>query len=77
MESRIAGIWTELLRTDRVSVDDNFFDAGGSSLLLVRVHHRLEDALGVRVPLVDLFTFPSIRALAARLDSLRSGDHDA
>jgi len=48
MEKIIAEIWKELLNVDKVSVQDNFFDIGGHSLLSVKMLARLEDKVGFR-----------------------------
>ncbi len=66
-EARIAAVWRELLGLEAVGVEENFFDAGGHSLLLVRVHTRLQADLGREFPLVELFQYPTVRSLAARL----------
>ncbi|HLX07031.1 MAG TPA: amino acid adenylation domain-containing protein [Thermoanaerobaculia bacterium] len=67
LERTLAAIWQELLGKERIGIADNFFDRGGHSLLLVRMQARIQQALGREVPLVDLFTYPSIGALAAHL----------
>ena len=67
LESAIAEIWRDVLGRERVGVDDNFFDLGGHSLLLVRVHGRLKKLLGRDVPIVDLFAHPTVASLAAAL----------
>jgi acyl-CoA synthetase (AMP-forming)/AMP-acid ligase II/acyl carrier protein len=54
VEVRIAEIWQEILGEERVGVFDNFFDAGGHSLLAVQVIARLHEHLGVRVQPRDL-----------------------
>ncbi|HYX25277.1 MAG TPA: amino acid adenylation domain-containing protein [Thermoanaerobaculia bacterium] len=74
MERTIAAIWRELLALDRVGIDDNFFDSGGHSLLTVRVYHRLRKALNRELPLVALFEYPTIRALARYLDAGDAGE---
>jgi acyl transferase domain-containing protein/acyl carrier protein len=48
-EKTISEIWKEVLGVQRVSVYDNFFDAGGHSLLAVRVVVKIDKALGVRL----------------------------
>ncbi|HXU31201.1 MAG TPA: amino acid adenylation domain-containing protein [Thermoanaerobaculia bacterium] len=70
LESSIAEIWREVLGREQVGVDDNFFDLGGHSLLLVRVHGRLKKLLGREVPIVDLFAHPTVAALAGHLSPL-------
>jgi hypothetical protein len=62
-EQRLARIWAELLRVERVGRHDNFFELGGHSLLGIRMLSRLQQALGADVPLADLF---------ARHEALRS-----
>ena len=66
-ERQIAALWRELLGVEAVGVDDNFFDRGGHSLLLVRLHSQLQELLGCEVPLVDLFRHPTVGAQAAHL----------
>src|SRR2546428_12723457 len=60
-------MWEELLGVGRVGLEDNFFDLGGHSLLLVKVHARLQKLLAREVAIVDLFKYPTISALAAYL----------
>jgi len=67
LERTVAGIWQEALAVERLGIDDNFFDLGGHSLLMIRVHGRLAEATGLEIPIVDLFTYPSIRSLARHL----------
>jgi acyl-coenzyme A synthetase/AMP-(fatty) acid ligase/acyl carrier protein len=70
LEAELAAIWAEVLRlggVGRVGTSDNFFDLGGNSLLLQIVHTRIETRLGRKVPLVELFEFSTIGALAAHL----------
>jgi len=67
LESALAGIWAEVLGRDRVGVKENFFDLGGHSLLLVKVQARLSETLERKIPIVDLFRFPTVAALAEHL----------
>jgi hypothetical protein len=56
-----------------VGVDDNFFDAGGNSLLLLRTSVRLAEELGTEVRIVELFRYPTVRTLAEALDRTSRG----
>ncbi len=70
MELKIAAIWQEELKIDRVGIDENFFDLGGNSLTLVRVHSRLkQDDPEANISVIDLFRHPTIRTLAEFLTS--------
>ena len=67
LEAALAGIWAEVLGHARVGVMENFFDLGGHSLLLAKVQARLRVTLDRKVPIVDLFRFPTVAALAEHL----------
>ncbi|HJX28927.1 MAG TPA: amino acid adenylation domain-containing protein, partial [Thermoanaerobaculia bacterium] len=68
LERAIAEIWKEVVGVAEVGTRDNFFDIGGHSLSMARVHARLEEALGRGISLVDLFHYPTIGSLAAWLE---------
>jgi nonribosomal peptide synthetase DhbF len=67
LERTIADLWRQVLGVAGVQPDENFFDLGGDSVLMIRVHRMLCDALGTPVPILQLFQHPTIRALAAAL----------
>jgi hypothetical protein len=67
LEQRLAGIWCTVLGRDRVGRDDNFFGLGGNSLLLVGAQTAINKELGCELGVVDLFTHPTVRALARHL----------
>ena len=58
LERAIAGIWCEILDLPEVGVHDNFFDLGGHSLLLIKVHVRLVKTLECDLTVMDLFRHP-------------------
>jgi amino acid adenylation domain-containing protein len=68
-EIEIAAIWCELLGVSRVGVDDNFFDLGGHSLLLVQLLSRLRARFQCQLGVVELFQHSTVRALARRITS--------
>ncbi len=63
-ERGLAAIWENLLKVERVGIDDNFFNLGGHSLLAMTLIHRIETGFGKRLPLAALFRAPTIRQLA-------------
>lgn len=67
MERAIAGIWQGMFGVEQVSVEENLFDLGGHSLLLVQMHRRLRETLKAEFPLVALFQYPTVRELARYL----------
>ncbi|RZU76664.1 amino acid adenylation domain-containing protein [Micromonospora kangleipakensis] len=73
-EELVARVWRETLRVDRVGATDSFFDLGGHSIAMAEVQHRLAEAIGREIALVDLFRYPNVRALAAFLDGAENSD---
>ncbi|HEX6910711.1 MAG TPA: amino acid adenylation domain-containing protein, partial [Longimicrobium sp.] len=58
-EHRLAGIWAEVLRVERVGVRESFFELGGHSLLAIRMIARVREAFGIELPLRALFEHPT------------------
>ncbi|MFI5298531.1 MAG: amino acid adenylation domain-containing protein [Polyangiales bacterium] len=64
VEKALAAIWCELLNLAQVGVRDNFFDLGGNSLLALESIAALAQRDGITLPLVKMFQYPSIQAIA-------------
>ncbi|WP_328454613.1 amino acid adenylation domain-containing protein [Amycolatopsis sp. NBC_00438] len=75
-EAVIAQAWRDVLGVESVGVTDNFFDVGGHSLALMQVHAQVTDRLGRRIPVVELFSHPTVRALAAHLQAAAGAQPD-
>ncbi len=67
IERKIAAIWQEALHLTKVGIDDNFFDLGGHSLLLLEVNQKLRKSLQRDLSIVEMFQNPTIASLAAYL----------
>ena len=67
IERDLAAIWKEMLGVQQVSIDDDFFELGGQSLIAMRLFNRIRKEHGVELPLSVLFQAPTIAATAALL----------
>ena len=67
MEQMVSEIWSTALGSEEYSFDDNFFDAGGTSLLLIAVRRSLQERLGREIPIAWMLECTTVRALARRL----------
>lgn len=72
-EETLAGVWQEVLKLDRVGVQDDFFALGGDSILCIQIISRLS-SLGVRLTPRQLFEFPTVEELAAVIEGKPEGD---
>jgi len=72
LESKLAGIVTELLGLEHVGMDDNFFMLGGHSLLAAQLVTIIRDRFGVEMPLIRVFHAGTIAGLSAEVDRLRA-----
>lgn len=64
VQRALADDWALLLGLDAVGPDDDFFEAGGHSLVAVQIVARIRARHGVEVPVADVFTYPTVGELA-------------
>jgi amino acid adenylation domain-containing protein len=68
-EQRIGEIWKKAMKLDSVSVQDDFFESGGNSLLAVGIINRINKEFHCTLPLHAIFEAPTIEKLACKVDS--------
>lgn len=68
LERQVADVWREVLGKAAASPDDNFFQIGGDSLSVIRVHNRLRSLSDRDIAITDLFKAPTVASMAALLD---------
>jgi amino acid adenylation domain-containing protein len=76
LEARVAEVWRSVLERPDVGVHENFFDLGGTSLLLYRVFSRVRE-LRRDLRVVDLFRYPTVESLAGYLGAEPHADDAA
>jgi acyl carrier protein len=69
LEQTVRDLWRQVLGVNQVGLDENFFDLGGDSLLIVAVHAQLQKLLHREIQVVDLFEHVTVRSLARHLSA--------
>ncbi|MFY1671033.1 non-ribosomal peptide synthetase [Plantactinospora sp. WMMB334] len=77
LEARLATIFSRILRRDSVRVTESFFNMGGHSLLVFKLIEECASELGLRPTVQDVFTGPTVRALAATLGAMPASPVEA
>jgi amino acid adenylation domain-containing protein len=78
VEEVLAGIWSEVLKLDRVNPAESFFNLGGHSLLATQLISRVKNAFGVGMPVSSLFEEPTVRGFAAMIEKqIKAGQTDS
>ena len=67
LQATLLKMWKRMLKTDDVSLDDDFFEKGGDSLLAMDVSLQLQKLVGRPLAESLLFESPTIRELAKRV----------
>ncbi|KPA10853.1 protein containing Beta-ketoacyl synthase, partial [Candidatus Magnetomorum sp. HK-1] len=67
MEAQLTGIWETVLSATQIGPDDNFFQLGGNSLLVVRLIKEINEQLSLSLPVTALFQNPTISKLMSHI----------
>jgi len=76
-EKIIADIWSEELERPVINITDNFFDIGGNSLFVAIVAVALQEKLGIKVYLRDIYQYPVLQHLSNVLIARAKEERDA
>ncbi len=71
VERFLISLWSTMLGRESVSIHDNFFDQGGNSFLSLQTTERIGQEFGIKIPVVTLYQYPTIHALAKHLTANR------
>jgi acyl carrier protein len=64
VEVTIVDTWKEVLRLDKVGINDNYFDLGGTSFEIIRINSKLREMFRVDIPVAVMFRYTTVQALA-------------
>lgn len=68
-ERAVAEIWKDILKINRVGINQNFFEVGGQSLRAALIINAIEDRLGIKLNVGDVFKHPTIQSFVAHIDT--------
>ena len=73
-EHKVATIWQEVLKLEKVGLHDNFFDLGGNSLLAIQLMSRIAETFKIVMSLNSLLEAQTIEQFVAKIDSAKSNE---
>lgn len=65
----LVDIWKKILNIESISIDDNFFEIGGHSILAAQVFTEFENKTGIKIPLATLFKFQTVREIVDSINT--------
>jgi amino acid adenylation domain-containing protein len=68
-EIAVASIWSDVLRRERISLHDNFFDLGGHSLMATQIVSRIREHFHVELAMRTLFERPTIHGVSQAVEA--------
>ncbi|MDB9432748.1 MupA/Atu3671 family FMN-dependent luciferase-like monooxygenase [Microcystis aeruginosa] len=71
-QEAIAAIFGQVLKLEKVGIDDNFFEIGGNSLQATQVISRLRESFSLELPLRRLFEQPTVADLALAVTDIHA-----
>jgi len=74
-QKQLIKILLDELKIDKISIDDNFFEIGGDSLIAINCVTAIHSNLKISITVKDIFSYPIIEDLAKYLDKLKSSKH--
>ncbi|WP_144525180.1 non-ribosomal peptide synthetase [Bacillus sp. DE0042] len=74
IQEKLVTIVKKVFKVERIGINENFFDLGGNSLLLVQMHEKIEQLYPGKVTITDLFSYPTISKMAEYIEN-SDGDY--
>lgn len=72
IEQRIAQAWKQVLGYDELDIHANFFEIGGDSILITKIHALIEEQYPKRTTVADMFSYPTIARISEYLSNMSS-----
>ena len=75
-QKSLVSIWEQMLGLEKVGIQDDFFELGGDSLVLMQIHKKVQQTFDEKIAVVELYNYPTIQKLAEYIDSSSNEDDD-
>ncbi|KAA3617202.1 MAG: amino acid adenylation domain-containing protein [Calditrichaeota bacterium] len=72
-EEKVASIWADVLKIEKVGVLNNFFELGGHSLLATQLISRIREGFDLDIPLRNIFEYPTVASLTESIEITQRG----
>jgi thioesterase domain-containing protein/acyl carrier protein len=69
LEGGLVAAWEKVLGIQGIGINDNFFELGGNSLSVIKLVYEIEQQIGIKISLVEVFESPTVALLSASVYS--------
>ncbi len=74
LENELVVILGNIFKSGRIGIDTSFFDMGGNSLNIVKLHNEIRKRHEIDLPITVMYKYPTVRMLAEYLNNMLSGN---
>ncbi|ACL75336.1 B12-binding domain-containing radical SAM protein [Ruminiclostridium cellulolyticum] len=74
VEEKLAEVWQKVLGMDKIGTNDNFFEIGGNSILLIQLQTQIERIYPGKVSITDLFAYTTVSKLAELIETCKGSN---
>lgn len=76
IQKSLLKIWQDILKVNRININDSFFDLGGNSLLLAVMHNRINKEFAKKISVANIFINSTISKLADFIEKTKSNSNE-
>lgn len=77
VEKKLMKIWQEVLKVEKIGINDSFFELGGHSLLAIKLISKIKEDFNIEIPLQILFQTKTISGIGSYLGKNKSNDKES
>lgn len=74
VQKSLGRIIKDIMEFDTLNIYENFYELGGDSLIAMKIYSKINESMGTKLTVADIFSYPTIEQLARHIDESQSGN---